>query len=57
MNAEELARHAAFTVPVGDPYLERIRTLLKQEELQDCFPCLGYMVKHRVRLEQEALLS
>jgi hypothetical protein len=57
MNEEELLRHAAFTVPITDPYLEKLRTLLKQEELQDCLPCLEYMVKHRVKLEQEALLS
>ncbi|MDR0730938.1 MAG: DUF2220 domain-containing protein [Treponema sp.] len=57
MNGEELIRHAAFTVPVTDSYLEKLRSLTRQEELRDCFPCLEYMVKHRVRLEQEALLS
>jgi hypothetical protein len=57
MNEEELVRHAAFTIPITDPYREKLKTLLKQEELRDCFPCLEYMVKHRVRLEQEALLS
>jgi hypothetical protein len=57
MNEEEFVRHAAFTIPITDPYREKLKTLLKQEELQDCLPCLEYMIKHRVRLEQEALLS
>ncbi|MDR2029470.1 MAG: DUF2220 domain-containing protein [Treponema sp.] len=57
MDREELISHAAFTVPVTDPYLEKLRSLMKREELGDCLPCLEYMVKHRVRLEQEALLA
>jgi hypothetical protein len=57
MNEEELIRHADFTVPVTAAYLEKLRLLMKQEELRDCLPCLEYMVKHRIRLEQEALLS
>jgi hypothetical protein len=57
MSEEELIRHAAFTVPVKDPYLEKLRNLMRQEELRDCLPCLEYMIKHRLRLEQEALLE
>jgi hypothetical protein len=57
MNREELVRHAAFAVPVTVPYLEKLRSLMEQEELSDCLSCLEYMVKHRVRLEQEALLA
>ncbi|MDR0641490.1 MAG: DUF2220 domain-containing protein [Treponema sp.] len=57
MNGEELIRYAAFTAPVTAPYLEKLRRLMGQEELGDCLPCLEYMVKHRLRLEQEALLS
>jgi hypothetical protein len=57
MDGEELVRYAAFTAPVTAPYLEKLRRLMGQEELRDCLPCLEYMVKHRLRLEQEALLS
>ncbi|MDR2403243.1 MAG: DUF2220 domain-containing protein, partial [Spirochaetaceae bacterium] len=57
MSEEELIRHAAFTVPVRDAYLEKLRNLMRQEELQDCLPCFEYMIKHRLRLEQEALLE
>jgi hypothetical protein len=57
MGREELIRYAAFAVPVTVPYLEKLRSLTRQEEVSDCLPCLEYMIKHRVRLEQEALLA
>jgi hypothetical protein len=57
MNREELIRYAVFAVPVTVPYLEKLRSLMQQEEILDCLLCLEYMIKHRVRLEQEALLA
>ncbi|MDR2149387.1 MAG: DUF2220 domain-containing protein [Spirochaetaceae bacterium] len=57
MNEEDLRRYAAFTAPVKASYLEKLQNLKGQAELRDCFPCLAYMITHRIRLEQEALLS
>jgi hypothetical protein len=57
MDAVELAGHAALTVPIADAYAEKLRTLLLREELADCFPCINYMIRGRVRLEQEAMLD
>jgi hypothetical protein len=57
MNAEELANHAAFAMPVSEEYVKRLDSLRHYPELADCLPCITYMIEHRVRLEQEALLS
>jgi len=54
MDTDTLAAHRA--VPVQPAYVERLASLLAEPLLADCRDVLGYMIEHRVRLEQEALL-
>jgi hypothetical protein len=57
MDEGELAAYAALTLPVTEAYAEKLRTLTLHEELSDCLPCINYMIRNRVRLEQEAMLD
>jgi hypothetical protein len=56
MDQDELIRYAQFTAPLTQAYIERLRLLLKRDELTDCFSCINYMINNRVKLEQEAML-
>ena len=56
MDREELIRYLDYTQPFGNEYAERLARLEEQELLKDCHECLEYMLEHRVRLEQEAML-
>jgi hypothetical protein len=57
MNEEELKNHTALTSPVSKAYLKKLCDLKQHSELADCFPCIDYMIEHKIRLEQEALLQ
>jgi hypothetical protein len=57
MDEGELASYAALTLPITEAYTEKLRTLALREELADCVPCINYMLRNRVRLEQEAMLD
>ncbi|MDR2785215.1 MAG: DUF2220 domain-containing protein [Treponema sp.] len=56
MDEGELAAYAALTLPVTEAYADKLRTLVLREELSDCLPCINYLIRNRVRLEQEAML-
>jgi hypothetical protein len=56
MNRDELIRHENFVASIKPGYVEKLRTLLRREELIDCFPCLNYMIENNIRLEQEAMI-
>ena len=56
MNLDELAHFAEFTVGFPEAYQKRLISLLDMPELADCYPCIEYMIKSGVRLEQEAML-
>jgi hypothetical protein len=57
MDEAELAGHAAQTAPITAAYTDKLRTLARREELADCRPCIDYMIRCGVRLEQEAMLD
>ncbi|MDR2597656.1 MAG: DUF2220 domain-containing protein [Treponema sp.] len=57
MNQNELTQYAKFTAGFSDTYRKRLATLLNMPELSDCYPCIEYMIKTGVRLEQEAMLT
>jgi hypothetical protein len=57
MNEEELARYSALAAGFSDSYAKKLEPLLEAPELRDCAPCLETMLKQRIRLEQEAMLT
>ncbi|MDR1193974.1 MAG: DUF2220 domain-containing protein [Peptococcaceae bacterium] len=57
MAKEDLSRYAKYTVGFSDSYGQRLTSLLELPELHDCIPCIEHMLKLRVRLEQEAMLT
>jgi hypothetical protein len=56
MNEAELRNHTALTNPFSKTYLKKLYALKQHPELADCFSCIDYMIEHKIRLEQEALL-
>jgi hypothetical protein len=56
MDREEIISYLDYTKAFGDEYAERLTRLKEQELLKDCRECLDYMLEHRVKLEQEAML-
>jgi hypothetical protein len=57
MDETELRAYRRFTRRTPPPYLEKLKTLIGREELADCLPCIKYMIREEVRLEQEAMLT
>jgi hypothetical protein len=57
MDEEELERYSSLTAEVQPQYIEKLRSLRQRDELNDCLPCIEYMIENRVRLEQEAMLT
>ena len=56
MGKAELVQYADLCAKFDKRYADRLSTLLQQHELADCAECIGYMLEHKVRLEQEAML-
>jgi hypothetical protein len=52
----EGAEGAATTATFDDAYAARLSLLLERVSLVDCHSTIRHMLKHRVRLEQEALI-
>ena len=57
MNNEELVKFSSYTISFSDEYALKLKNLLDEEILFDCKACLEYMLKNKVRLEQEAMLT
>ena len=57
MDASELQTYRAFTQAVSKDYAQKLQKLKQQELLSDCLGCIDYMLKHNIRLEQEAMLT
>lgn len=57
MNVDELVRYDAFTMPFSDEYAIKLKMLRNSDLLSDCRDCIDYMLKNKVRLEQEAMLT
>jgi hypothetical protein len=56
MDVNTLTAHRSHAVTVPSAYMERLKTFLTEQLLADCREGVEYMIEHRVRLEQEALL-
>jgi hypothetical protein len=56
MDVESLSRHIEFATGYKDSYRKRLESLLGIPELTDCAPCVDFMLKNNIRLEQEAML-
>ncbi|UAK17859.1 Wadjet anti-phage system protein JetD domain-containing protein [Sporolactobacillus terrae] len=57
MNEQELMNYSAYTLPIKGAYLEMLKGLLEVPELSDCYSCLSFMLEHKVKLEQEAMIE
>jgi hypothetical protein len=57
MNKQELITYGAFTTSFSPEYSQKLHELTARAELKDCSECLAYMLEHRARLEQEAMLE
>lgn len=57
MNKQELITYAAFATSFSSEYSKKLHELTERAELRDCSECLSHMLKHAIRLEQEALLE
>ena len=57
MDERDISSHLDRAIPVTDAYALKLQSLLSRGELADCFPCIAFMLAHRVKMEQEALLD
>lgn len=57
MDKTELEKYSSLTMFVQPQYIEKLCSLSQRTELGDCLPCIEYMIKNRLKLEQEALLT
>ena len=57
MNISELQTYRDFTQPFSDDYAAMLQKLRQQEQLSDCKTCIEYMLTHKIKLEQEAMLT
>ena len=56
MGIEDLRQYSKYTIGFSESYGKRLASLLEMPELRDCLSCIKFMLKHKVRLEQEAML-
>ena len=57
MNIQELQAYRVFTQPFSGDYAEKLQKLSEAALLSDCKACIDYMLTHKIRLEQEAMLT
>ena len=57
MNIPELKAYCDFTRTFSNDYAEKLQKLCEEERLSDCRACINYMLTHKIRLEQEAMLT
>jgi len=56
MGIPELEEYSQYCKGFEKNYAKKLSTLLTLPELDDCADCIKYMLRHAVRLEQEAML-
>ena len=57
MNAPELIQYEYLAASVTNAYTEKLTGLVQKSELSDCHECIKYMIKNKVKLEQESMLT
>ena len=57
MSRNELLAFQSYTQPFSKDYAEKLRRLSENEQLADCRECIDYMLEHKIKLEQEAMLT
>lgn len=57
MSKSELENYKNYTQTFSNEYAEKLLKLYEESHLEDCRECLNYMIKHKVKLEQEAMLT
>jgi hypothetical protein len=56
MSGEELICYDKYCGRISESYADKLRNLVGKPELIDCADCIQYMIKKKVRLEQESML-
>lgn len=57
MSRSELENYKNYTQTFSNEYAEKLLKLSKESRLEDCRECLNYMLNHKIKLEQEAMLT
>lgn len=57
MSKYELEKYENYTQTFSKEYAEKLLKLYEEARLEDCRECLNYMVKHKIKLEQEAMFT
>ena len=57
MSKNELLAFQSYTQTFSKDYAEKLRRLSENERLADCRECIDYMQEHKIKLEQEAMLT
>ena len=57
MGKNELLAFQSYTQTFSKDYAEKLRRLSENEQLADCRECIDYMLEHKIKLEQEAMLT
>ena len=53
----KLKAYYDFTQIFSNDYAEKLQKLCEEERLSDCRACISYMLTHKIRIEQEAMLT
>lgn len=56
MGVEELIQYQNYCIPIDDSYSEKLKSLLQNNELENEIECLNYMIRNKLKLEQEVLI-
>ena len=57
MSKSEREKYSDFTMTFNIEYAEKLKKLSCSDLLYDCKKCIDYMVKNKIKLEQEAMLT
>ena len=57
MGKNELLAFQSYTQTFSKDYAEKLRRLSENERLADCRETIDYMLEHKIKLEQEAMLT
>ena len=57
MGKNELLAFQSYTQTFSKDYADKLRRIAENERLADCRECIDYMLEHKIKLEQEAMLT
>lgn len=57
MGKEDLTKFKYSTQIFSESYGNKLKNLLHNDALKDCYDCIEYMIENKVKLEQEAMIA